>query len=114
VNLDQVGFPNAARELLIEQDEGNVVTSNDGPSQSLASRIAELAHDNALGPLKIGPIYDSDYMPFEERGYVVVGLYETGTYPAYHSTDDTPEKVDYDYLVNVAKAVMLAVTVAND
>jgi hypothetical protein len=111
LNLDQVGFPAASREIIIEQDLGNTVAGNDQASQALANTLAQAVSDQLNIPVKLGPIYDSDYMPFEARGYVVIGLYESGeNYPGYHSDQDTPDKVDYDYLVDVAKSTVTAIS----
>jgi hypothetical protein len=56
-----------------------------------------------------GPIYDSDYMPFEALGYVVAGLYDGGAenYPYYHSSKDESIYLDTKYMTEIAKIVLV-------
>jgi len=108
LNLDQVGFPSATKEVIIEQDLGNAAQGNDQKSQNLARTLAQIVQNRLGIPVKPGPIYSSDYMPFEARNYAVIGLYESGEYPPYHSDQDTPDKIDYDYLVNITKIASIA------
>ena len=60
-------------------------------------------------PTRFGPIYGSDYLPFEARGFTVAGLYEGEGYPAYHTTRDTAEKVNFAYLRDVARLTLATV-----
>jgi hypothetical protein len=48
--------------------------------------------------------YGSDYVPFQQAGYVITGLYETieSTYP--HTTGDNLAHLDTSYVFEVAKA----------
>ena len=109
LNLDEVGFPNTDRDIVVERDLGNAVPDNDKPSQDLAARVAQAAVDRLGVRVKLGPIERSDYMPFEARGYVTMGLYESGTYPQYHTSDDTPDRVDYAYLRDMARVALAAI-----
>ena len=109
LNLDEVGFPNADREIIVERDLGNVVPANDQPSQQLAARIAQVATGQLGLRVKLGPIERSDYMPFEARGYVAVGLYESGDYEQfYHTSNDTPDRVDFSYVADMARVALIA------
>jgi hypothetical protein len=71
--------------------------------------MAQLATDYTQLPVVMGEIYGSDYMPFEARGYVVVGLYDNGDNPHYHRSSDTPTTVNYDYMADVARIVLATV-----
>jgi Zn-dependent M28 family amino/carboxypeptidase len=109
LNLDEVGFPNLGRDVILERDLGNVVPTNDLPSQQLAAAVAQLATDELSIPIKLGPIERSDYMPFERRGYVAIGLYESGDYSEfYHTSRDTPDRVDFAYVADVTRVALLA------
>jgi Zn-dependent M28 family amino/carboxypeptidase len=109
LNLDEVGFPNPGRDVILERDLGNVVPTNDLPSQQLAAAVAQLATDELSIPIKLGPIERSDYMPFERRGYVAIGLYESGDYSEfYHTSRDTPDRVDFAYVADVTRVALLA------
>lgn len=106
INLDMVGYPPANFAIKVERDMGNQVTSNDQPSQSFGSVMAQMAADYTSMPVQLGPIYASDYMPFEARGYVVIGAYEGGDNPNYHTSSDTPGTVDYGYVADVARMTL--------
>lgn len=108
LNLDQIGFPLASREVIIEHDKGNVLPNNDEPSKLLAQTLAQVAHTRLNIPIGTAGIERSDYMPFESRGYTVIGLYESGNYQHQHTNRDTSEKIDYDYLVNMSKIAVTA------
>ena len=93
INLDMVGYPPLGQQIInIEREIGNTgtpcnkVSSNDKDSEAFAHSMEEIAciYTN-LTTIK-GPIYDSDYCPFENRGYVVTGLYDEGqcNNPHYH------------------------------
>ncbi len=105
-NVDMVGYPPANRAIIVERDTGNAVASNDAASVAVGAVIAQLAADYTTLPAQLGPIYASDYMPFEARAYVAVGLYEAGNNPGYHSVDDTVDKVDVGYLTEVTKLAL--------
>ena len=60
----------------------------------------------------LGPIYDSDYMPFEALGYVVAGLYDGGAIDQnthYHSSTDIPSAVNMDYVVSTTKLLLATI-----
>lgn len=58
-------------------------------------------------PTAIDPVEGSDYVPFEQQGYTVVGLYEGEYhYPHYHKDTDTADKVDFHYVRNMARLTL--------
>lgn len=103
-----MGFPSATKEVVIEHDKGNVLPNNDQPSKLLAQTLAQVAQTRLNTPIGTAGIERSDYMPFEARGYTVIGLYESGDYQHQHTNHDTSEKIDYDYLVNMSKITVTA------
>jgi acetylornithine deacetylase/succinyl-diaminopimelate desuccinylase-like protein len=111
INLDQVGgYPRAGPSVIIERDLGNQISSNDKPSQEFAEIMAQMAADYSRNvTVQLGPIYASDYMPFEARGYVVIGVYEGEGNPDYHKSSDVPERVDYAYLTEITRMTLATV-----
>jgi Zn-dependent M28 family amino/carboxypeptidase len=103
VNLDMVGRPPEDGSVTVERDLGNAVPGNDAASQAFAAVMAQAAADHTALPVRLGPIYSSDYMPFEARGHVTIGAYEGEGNPHYHRTSDTPETLDYGYLADVTR-----------
>jgi Peptidase family M28 len=114
INLDMVGFPSANGKhiVTIERDMGNAVPTNDQDSQTFAQIMEQVAVDYTDLDIMLGPIYDSDYMPFEALGYVAIGGYDGGATDEnthYHSTTDEVSFVDMDYVVSITKMVLVTV-----
>ena len=105
-NLDEVGYPDKAKSLFLDRDEGGL-KANNAASAKLITRLQVLAKTVVKVPTKIDPVEASDYVPFEQQGYVVVGLYEGEyRYPHYHKSTDTPDKVDFGYVTDMAKLTL--------
>lgn len=120
INLDMIGYPKLnPGKIIIETDDDkdeserhNRVATNDKDSLECGNIMKKMCAYTDLYP-KPDSIYDSDYEPFEKRGYVVVGAYdgsaETEQNPHYHSISDTPEKIDWNYLTSVTKIVLATI-----
>ncbi len=105
-NLDEVGYPDRAKSLFLDRDEGGV-PANNAASATLVARLEALAKTVVKVPTKIDPVEASDYVPFEQLGYVVTGLYEGEyRYPHYHKSTDTPDKVDFAYVTDMARLTL--------
>jgi Peptidase family M28 len=73
--------------------------------------MAQAAADYTSLEVEHTDIWNSDYMPFEERGYVCIGLYDgAADAPFYHTVNDTLDRVDLARLAEVTK--LLVATVA--
>lgn len=106
INIDMIGYAPGGNSIIIEQDEGNVVESNDQPSQEFAAKMARMAADYTDLEVSFGPIYETDYMPFEALGYVCVGVYEAEENPEYHSTYDTAGSLNMSSIAEVTKMIL--------
>ena len=106
INLDMIGHPPADDSVTVERDTGNAVHGNDSASLALGAVMSQAATDYTTLPVMLGPIYSSDYMPFEARGWVTVGAYEGEGNPHYHQTSDDVGTVDYSYLTQVTRMVL--------
>jgi hypothetical protein len=109
INLDMIGWPPADGSVTVERDLGNVVAGNDATSQAFGDVMAQAAADYTTLPVKLGPIYASDYMPFEANGDVTIGAYEGSGNPHYHATSDQPATLDYGYLTSVTRLTLATV-----
>jgi Zn-dependent M28 family amino/carboxypeptidase len=111
INLDMVGHPYLnQRQLIIERDMGNVVSSNNKGSENVAKILEHMAVKFTDLQVVSGPIYKSDYMPFEALGYVVSGLYDGGElHPSYHSKNDNMSNLNMGYIASVTKIVLAAI-----
>jgi Zn-dependent M28 family amino/carboxypeptidase len=109
INLDMVGYcPSGRRVCIVERDVGNAVSTNDQSSEEFAQTVEMIAKAYTELHTKPGPIYDSDYMPFEELGFVVSGVYDGGAeeYPHYHTSADEAKHVNTEYVTEVAKMIL--------
>jgi hypothetical protein len=109
INLDMIGYPPADFAIIVERDVGNQVASNDQASQNFGNVMAQMAADYTSMPVLLGPIFQSDYMPFEAGGYVVIGAYEGGENPNYHHSTDTSASVDLAYVADVTRMTLATI-----
>lgn len=111
-NLDQLGGtandPVRNARIICERDEMMTVVENNLPSKLLTDTLYRLTElYTGLIPV-ISYAYASDYVPFENAGYVITGLYqfEGINYPGYHNSLDVLMQMD----TNALKEVMRAAT----
>jgi Zn-dependent M28 family amino/carboxypeptidase len=118
VNVDMIGYPFfAPNTVIIERDNNTDVKHNQVRENDIESiEFGEMMKDmtSAVGlQFDLDSIYDSDYEPFEAKGYVVIGAYDGSANsiknPHYHSSSDMPENIDWDYLTSVTKLVLATV-----
>jgi len=112
INLDMVGFsPEETNDFLIEYDNGNVVQDNNKYSQAVANFIKGIAENHTDLNATLGLLGNSDYLPFEALGYIVIGLHDDGVTknPNHHTMNDTPDLLDYEYLTSVTRLTLATI-----
>jgi hypothetical protein len=112
INLDMVGYRDPARPNLItvEFDQGNRVPGNDADARRYGMVMAQAAADYTSLEVEHTDIWNSDYMPFEEKGYACIGLYDgAADAPFYHTTNDTLDKVDLAHLAEITRLLVAAI-----
>lgn len=112
INMDMIGHPmdQAAQEVYVESDNGNRSRGNDEGSRKVAETMTRAAATFTKLKTKSGPIYGTDYMPFEAQGYVVVGVFDgADKAPFYHSDSDALDVVDTQYTSEVVRLVLATV-----
>lgn len=111
INLDMVAFQDPARPNLVrvEYDQGNHHPGNDPAAKAFGLLMAQAAADYTNLAIEHTDIWNSDYMPFEAKGYAAIGVYEGGENPHYHKTTDTAETVNLHHLAEVSKMVLATV-----
>jgi Zn-dependent M28 family amino/carboxypeptidase len=117
INLDMIGYPHLnSGTVIIERDNNpdprhNTVKENDVKSMEFGEVMKEMTSYTDL-QYQLDSMYDSDYEPFEEEGYIVIGAYdgsaETNN-PHYHSSSDLPSLIDWSFLTSVTKLVLATV-----
>lgn len=114
INLDMVGHAADPKNpsIIIEIDSGNTSSVNDEPSRQFGKQMAAAA--GAGIKTRFGPIYSSDYMPFEHFGYVCVGLFDGADgEPFYHTQNDTADKVNTGLCLEIVKMLSIFVSQAS-
>jgi Zn-dependent M28 family amino/carboxypeptidase len=114
INLDMVGHVTDGENpsIIIEIDSGNTSPVNDEPSRQFGKQMAAAA--GAGLKTRFGPIYSSDYMPFEHFGYVCVGLFDGADgEPFYHTQNDTEDKVSTSLCLEIVKMLSIFVSQAS-
>jgi hypothetical protein len=71
--------------------------------------MAQAAVDYTSLAVEHTDIWNSDYMPFEEKGFACIGAYEGGDNPFYHRSTDVAAHVDFTYLADVVRMVLATV-----
>ena len=107
LNIDQVGGVAGETNDTItcerDQSSPNYNNAQSGDFTNQLMVCMELYSDLETN---LSYAYSSDYVPFQEEGFVITGLYEYNESPYPHSPYDTLENVDLDFIYQVAKGTM--------
>lgn len=106
-NIDQIGGTYGVTgndKIFCERDENTSPFSNNALSERITDSIANLARlYTSLTPV-ISKAFSSDYIPFEEKGIVISGLYQHANDKYSHRPTDTLGNMD---TVSLKQAVRL-------
>jgi hypothetical protein len=111
LNLDQLGGTSGKdnSKIYCERDNDTNPLSNNVLSSLMTdtlSKIISLYTD--LIPV-ISDAYSSDYVPFENEGMIITGLYQESDYSDhYHSSTDLVSNMDVDATLEVIKGALAA------
>jgi hypothetical protein len=111
LNVDMVGHPQDLSRpvIVVERDIGNRRRDNDAASRGFAAQMTRAARFTKLG-VKEGPIYGSDYMPFEQLGIACIGLFDgADNQPFYHDSTDGLGTVDVNYCAEATRLIVATV-----
>ena len=108
-NIDQVGgkISNPSNTIVCESDQTSTGgTANNAPSLAMTQQLANCT--TLYSPLQttLSNAYASDYVPFEAKGDIITGLYETPVSGNQHTVNDTFANIDPVYVFNVGKAAV--------
>lgn len=107
VNLDQVGgvAGEINNTITCERDQSNSPWSNNAASSAKTTELANCMELYSVLETQISNAYGSDYVPFENNGEIITGLYETNESPYPHGPNDVLSNVDPVFVYNVAKGM---------
>ena len=91
--------------IVCERDEGSP-SSNNSASAAATEVLANSVELYSNLFTEISYAYGSDYMPFEDNGEIITGLYEKNESPYTHSSNDTMANLDLDYLFEITKGAL--------
>jgi hypothetical protein len=110
LNMDMIAHPVEPGTLVVESDDGNQRPENDAPSRAISARMCAAASAYTGLQTRAGPIYGSDYMPFEAQGFACAGAFDgADTAPFYHTEEDRPDLIDAAYLADVVRMMLATV-----
>ena len=111
LNLDQLGGTRGKdnSKIYCERDDDTNPSSNNAMSYLMTDTLSKIIslYTN-LTPV-ISDAYSSDYVPFEDDGMVITGLYQESDYSDhYHSSTDLVSNMDVDATEEVVKGALAA------
>jgi aminopeptidase YwaD len=110
LNLDQLGGTLGQNNTRIkcERDVDDNPSTNNALSSLKTDTLGRLINlYTTLIPVQSNA-YGSDYMPFQNAGYVITGLYQESVDPNYHSANDKLENMDIAATTEVIKGAVAA------
>jgi len=105
LNIDEVGGVNGMTNntIVCERDQSNPSVNNVASANytdTLATCVS--LYSNLL--TEISYAYSSDYMPFQNNGEIITGLFEKNQSTHPHSSTDLKINMDVNYVYEIAKA----------
>jgi len=110
LNIDQVGGRSGMTNdtIICERDESSP-TENNALSNTMTNELATCIGLYSSLNTEISYAYSSDYIPFENNGEIITGLYEKNVSPHSHSSTDIIANMDVNYLYEIVKGTTGAV-----
>lgn len=109
-NVDQIGGRSGMTndKIVCERDTSNP-TENNALSNTMTLELMECIRLYSSLTPELSYAYSSDYVPFENNGEIITGLYESNVSPHSHSSTDIIANMDIDYLLEVTKGATGAI-----
>ncbi|MCX7550678.1 M28 family peptidase [Xanthomarina sp. F2636L] len=108
LNIDEVGGVNGMTNntIVCERDQSNSPSTNNAASNIATNELANCIELYSNLSTEISYAYASDYMPFEDNGEIITGLYESNETPYAHGPNDILANMDPTYLFEVTKGTL--------
>ncbi|QHT65331.1 M20/M25/M40 family metallo-hydrolase [Rhodocytophaga rosea] len=113
INLDMISYKQtgALSKIIVEYDQGNKNSNNDAAAKAFGLTMAQAATDYTSLEVAHTDIWNSDYIPFEAKGFACIGAYNATDNPFYHKVSDTIDKIDITHLAEVVKMVAATILI---
>jgi len=110
LNIDQVGGRSGmTNDTIICERDTSSPTENNAMSNTMTNELATCIGLYSSLNTEISYAYSSDYIPFENNGEIITGLYEKNVSPHSHSSTDIIANMDVGYLYEITKGAVGAV-----
>ncbi|MDI6804396.1 MAG: M20/M25/M40 family metallo-hydrolase [Bacteroidota bacterium] len=109
INVDMIGYSGGQNIVKVERDEDNSPSGNNAASALFTDTLAALTQLYSTLTTQITAAYASDYIPFENAGYVITGFYEKNENPYYHTVRDSVVHCDINYVSQITKGAVAGV-----
>ena len=107
LNIDQVGgVAGETNDTITCERDMDWPNSNNGESETITNQLAVLMEIYSGLETNLSYAYASDYVPFQNEGYVITGLYEFNESPYTHSSQDVFENLDPAFVYRVSKGAL--------
>ncbi|RZJ70367.1 MAG: M28 family peptidase [Flavobacterium sp.] len=108
LNIDEVGgiAGQTNNTITCEKDTSNSPSTNNAASATKTTELANCIELYSVLETVISNAYASDYMPFEDNGEIITGLFETNESPYPHGPNDTLANMDPTYVFNVCQGAI--------
>ncbi|WP_299335925.1 M28 family peptidase [uncultured Psychroserpens sp.] len=106
-NIDEVGGVNGLTNdtIVCERDLGKPKSNNEA-SNAVTIQLASYMELYSNLKTEIANAYASDYMPFEDQGFTITGLFEKHESPVNHTAKDDLTHMDVTYVYEVTKGAI--------
>ncbi|WP_323788221.1 M28 family peptidase [Psychroserpens sp.] len=103
-NIDEVGgLAGTNNDTIVCERDQSMPASNNAASNQFTNDLATLIELYSTLHTEISYAYASDYVPFENNGEIITGLYEKNETPYAHTANDLLVNMDVPYLYQVTK-----------
>lgn len=106
-NIDEVGgVSGMVNDTIVCEEDTSTPTSNNAASSAMTQILANAIELYSTLETEISYAYGSDYVPFENNGEVITGLFEKNETPYAHTSNDVLSNMDVNYLYQVTRGAM--------
>lgn len=107
LNIDEVGgFAGMTNDTIVCERDQSSPASNNAASNQYTNDLATLIELYSTLNTEISNAYGSDYVPFENNGEIITGLFEKNVTPYVHTSNDLLIHMDVPYLYQVTKGAV--------
>jgi Zn-dependent M28 family amino/carboxypeptidase len=104
-NIDEVGgIAGLLNNIIKCEKDLSSPQANNALSSAYTDTLSNLVHQYSSLQTEFSNAYGSDYVPFQQSGFVITGLFEKNQSSVVHSTDDRLINLDTSYVFEIAKA----------